>query len=145
MDDDRIARLIWQSAQALVGVRFRLHGRDPATGLDCVGVVATALATAGVRINHVPTGYGLCDHDRGGVMALLQAAGLHRVNAPPSMGQIALYDVGQRQHHLAIMGPNSAVHAHATLRKIVESPLPLDGQIIGLFVPRFQPKLQKEI
>jgi cell wall-associated NlpC family hydrolase len=35
------------AAETLVGSRFRLHGRDPETGLDCVGVVAAAMAAIG--------------------------------------------------------------------------------------------------
>ena len=35
------------AARAAIGARFRLHGRDPATGLDCVGLVACAAPRAG--------------------------------------------------------------------------------------------------
>ncbi len=31
------------AALNLIGTPFRLHGRDPATGLDCVGLVAEAM------------------------------------------------------------------------------------------------------
>ena len=37
------------TARALVGVRFRLHGRDAVHGLDCVGLVA--LATSGWAVS----------------------------------------------------------------------------------------------
>ena len=33
------AQALAEAAAALVGSRFRLHGRDPATGLDCIGGV----------------------------------------------------------------------------------------------------------
>ena len=33
-----------RAAEALAGARFRLHGRDRSTGLDCVGLVGLALA-----------------------------------------------------------------------------------------------------
>jgi cell wall-associated NlpC family hydrolase len=36
------------AALALVGTPFRLHGRDPLTGLDCVGLAACALTMAGL-------------------------------------------------------------------------------------------------
>ncbi len=36
-----------EAAESLVGIRFRLFGRDPAYGLDCVGLVAAALARSG--------------------------------------------------------------------------------------------------
>ena len=48
------------AARALVGVRFRLHGRDAVHGLDCVGLVALATGRA------APTGYGWRSGDEGG-------------------------------------------------------------------------------
>jgi murein DD-endopeptidase / murein LD-carboxypeptidase len=133
------AAVFW-AARAHVGTRFRLHGRNPATGLDCVGLAAVALHDAGIKIGPVPTGYGLKDHSAEAIIAMLQQAGL--MAAPwdsssnrANIGHIALYHVGARQHHLAIIGPQSAVHAHAGLRRVVESPLPLDGQLIGYFYP----------
>ncbi len=103
MDDFDCALSIWNAARELVGTRFRLHGRNPATGLDCVGLVAAALNATGVRRDAVPTGYGLSDHDSDAVVAMLLAAGLRCDNAAARIGHIALYHVGQRQHHLAII------------------------------------------
>ena len=34
------------AAEQLIGIPFRLHGRNPETGLDCVGVVAAAVFVA---------------------------------------------------------------------------------------------------
>ena len=130
--------MIWRAAHALIGTRFRLHGRDPATGLDCVGLAAAALQAAGLNPGPVPTGYGLSDHDHDAIHTMMQTAGLVRTALPLRTGHIALYLVGHRQHHLAIIGLQSAVHAHAGLRRVVESPLPLDGQYLASFVPDFQ-------
>ena len=41
-------------ALALVGAPFRLHGRSEETGLDCVGLVALAVARSGVRVGALP-------------------------------------------------------------------------------------------
>ncbi|MEG8037878.1 hypothetical protein QP166_00400 [Sphingomonas sp. LR60] len=46
------------AAQQLVGVRFRVQGRDPALGLDCVGLVAVALWRAGAAVT-VPRDYAV--------------------------------------------------------------------------------------
>ena len=46
------------AAESLVGTRFRLHGRDPDTGLDCVGLLAASLAAIG-RAAPLPNGYRL--------------------------------------------------------------------------------------
>ena len=71
-----------EAAMALIGVRFRLHGRDPAFGLDCVGLAAAALGSD--RLGPVATGYGLRSGDRGKAEAALMRAGLKRVEVPAS-------------------------------------------------------------
>ena len=35
------------AAEGFVGASFRLHGRDPIIGLDCVGLVLLAMAEIG--------------------------------------------------------------------------------------------------
>ena len=108
------------AAQALVGTRFRLYGRDPATGLDCVGLVAAALgATA-------PTGYRLRNRDIAAALAFAPAAGLAKVSGPIEPGDVLLVRGGPAQHHLLIAGPRGGfIHAHAGLRRVVATPGPL--------------------
>ncbi|MBC7159085.1 MAG: peptidoglycan endopeptidase, partial [Porphyrobacter sp.] len=66
-----------EAALALVGVRFRLHGRDPTRGLDCVGVVVAALAAVG-RVAHLPARYSLRRNDVEVFVAAAGAVGLAR-------------------------------------------------------------------
>ena len=47
-----------QAAVQLVDTPFRLHGRDPGTGLDCVGLVSAAMAASGGQ-PVPPAGYTL--------------------------------------------------------------------------------------
>ncbi|KQN90950.1 hypothetical protein ASE95_11765 [Sphingomonas sp. Leaf231] len=103
------------AARALVGVRFRPHGRDPAFGLDCVGLVLVALAHAGARIA-VPRGHAL-------------ACGVLPPGAvPPGMcacaggadGDVLLLRVSAAQLHLAIRAGDGIVHADALARRVVE-------------------------
>ncbi len=110
------------AALELVGVPFRLHGRDPATGLDCIGLAEVALARAGASVS-LPTGYRLrgdgaamlaCWHDR----SLQQLAD----GEPPAPGQIVLCKAGPAQPHLLILARGGFVHAHAGLRRVVFSP-----------------------
>ncbi len=61
----------------MVGVRFRLQGCAPATGLDCVGLVWAAYAAAGVRLAR-PADYPLRGWGRDRV-----EAGLRRVVETP--------------------------------------------------------------
>ena len=88
------------AARALVGVRFRLHGRDATHGLDCVGLVA--LATG----REAPTGYGWRSGDEGRVAAMLDAVFARGAPAP---GAILLLRVGPGQLHLAIRVSDGAI------------------------------------
>lgn len=113
-------RSVVEAARGTVGARFRLHGRDPRFGLDCVGLVALALRAGGCA-GAAPEGYAL----RGGSVerfaAMIEAAGLRRV-AVPQPGDLLLFDAGAVQFHLAIMVPGGLVHADAGLRRVVERP-----------------------
>lgn len=105
------------AARTLVGARFRLHGRDPALGLDCVGVAVVALRDGGVdvavrddyplrtarwRAGDVPDGLVRCAGDRPGDVLLLRIAAT--------------------QVHVAVRTAGGIVHADAGLRRVVERP-----------------------
>lgn len=100
-------------ARACVGARFRLHGRDPATGLDCVGLAAWALDIA-----PVPAGYPLRGGAAEAVIARIDAMGLRR----DPRGPLLLLVPGPFQHHLAIRTETGFIHADAGLRRVVEVP-----------------------
>ncbi|MEK9209909.1 peptidoglycan endopeptidase [Sphingomonas sp. 2378] len=101
------------AARALVGVRFRLHGRDPVHGLDCVGLVAAATG------RDAPTGYGWRSGDAGPVSALLDAQFPRGEDAP---GAVMLLRAGPGQLHLAIRVSDGIVHADAGLRRVAWRP-----------------------
>ena len=102
-----------RAAQALVGARFRLHGRDVAGGLDCVGVVAAALGGAAV-----PTGYALRGGDPVRVAGLLDERLARGDGRSP--GDVLLFAVGAGQLHLAVASGGGFVHADAGLGRVVE-------------------------
>ena len=110
------------AARELVGMSFRLHGRDPASGLDCVGVVAVSLAGAGWR-GPVPSGYPLRGGDVDRIAALLDRL-LPRVKAWRRAGDIVLAVPGPGQFHLLALTDGGFVHADAGLRRVVERPGP---------------------
>ena len=110
------------AARALAGVRFRPQGCDPATGLDCVGLVWAAYAAAGVRLVR-PRAYPLRGWGRERVEAALRAAGFAMVAGDTRTGDVALIALPAGQFHLALRGPTSLIHAHAGLRRVVETPL----------------------
>lgn len=108
---------IEERARRLVGARFRLHGRDPAGGLDCVGVVACATG------RQAPSGYALRGGRTEDVAAVLRRAGFGQV-ARCMTGDIALAAVGPGQWHLLVLTRMGFVHADASLRRVVERPGP---------------------
>ena len=117
---------IERAALGLVGAKFRLHGRDPATGLDCVGVVALA---AGVE---APSGYALRGGDVAAVRAAIDRVGLMRVSdAAP--GDVMLMRTGPGQLHLAIKTKRGFVHADGGLRRVVERPGAPEWEVLGLW------------
>lgn len=112
---DRLAA----AALALTGCRFRLHGRDPQTGLDCIGLLAAALDRAGLPAA-LPTGYPLRLRQLGRWLPDPAGLGFASASAPFLPGDVVLLAPGPAQFHLAIAAPDGCwVHAHAGLRKVV--------------------------
>jgi cell wall-associated NlpC family hydrolase len=118
------------AAVALVGTRFRLHGRSPETGLDCIGLLAAALARIG-RPAPLPTGYTLRSHVLPALDGLAEACGFAETDAAIVPGDVLLLRVGPCQHHLAIAASHGRfVHAHAGLRRVVIVPEPLGWPVL---------------
>lgn len=119
MTGDAIA----DAAVAMIGTRFRLHGRHRERGVDCLGLVGCVLREAGLKPS-LPRSYSLRQRD--GVSEFYrfaEASGLTEVSGPPHAGDIVLYAVQSAQHHLAIyLSSDVIVHAHAGLRRVVAGP-----------------------
>lgn len=112
------------AALALVGTPFRLHGRDPARGLDCVGVLEAAAAACGT-LARLPNRYTLRSRRLPELGGIARALSLHTASGPTRAGDVLLLRSGPCQHHLAIaVGESRIVHAHAGLRQVVASALP---------------------
>lgn len=112
------------AAAALVGTRFRLGGRDPASGLDCIGLLHAASAALG-RPLALPVGYPLRVRDLAAWLPdpARLGLGLVPVAGPPQPGDVVLLAPGPAQVHLAIAANSGGwVHAHAGLRAVVISP-----------------------
>lgn len=113
------------AAEALAGTPFRLHGRDPASGLDCVGVVAAAFAACG-RSPPTLRGYGLRNTAIHRWIELASLAGLIDAAEGMKPGDVILVRPGAGQHHLLLaLDRDRFVHAHAGLRRVVIQPGPL--------------------
>lgn len=114
------------AAIGLVGVPFRLHGRNPATGLDCVGLVAAAMERAGFR-PIAPQGYSLRTLTLHPLLEFATASGLEPVE---KLGDVWLAQVHSLQFHLLVAACGGAVHAHAGLGRVVFLPDPMTWPIV---------------
>jgi murein DD-endopeptidase / murein LD-carboxypeptidase len=94
-----------------------LHGRDPETGLDCVGVAALVFGVA-----DVPRGYSVRTAEAGAVAALIATTGLRAVAREARAGDLVLLRSGPAQCHLAVMTAAGFVHADAGAGCVVETP-----------------------
>ncbi|MDA7787695.1 C40 family peptidase [Sphingomonadaceae bacterium] len=121
---------IARSARSFIGVPFRLHGRDPRYGLDCVGLVSATLAKAGFPAT-APTGYALRNCDISAALSFAAGAGLQETKPAERAGDIALTCPGPGQFHLIIHDREGAyIHAHAGLRKVVLMPGPVRDPVL---------------
>lgn len=112
-----------QAAAGFIGAPFRLHGRSPELGLDCIGLVAVSLKAIGVSACP-PSGYAIRNHSIGRWLACAARSALTEVSGTIRAGDILLVQPGPAQHHLmiAVRAPD-AIHAHAGLRRVVRQRL----------------------
>ena len=121
-------------AEALVGTPFRLGGRDPASGLDCIGLVACACEAAGA-----PIGYALRNTQIERHLTFAARAGFVPASGEVRRGDLILARPGPAQHHLlVVLGPNRFVHANAGLRRVALhlGPLPWPEMARWLLAPQ---------
>ena len=127
MKIDYVAR-----ASALVGVRFRPQGRG-SEGLDCVGVI---LATYGIPADSSRSNYAL----RGTHLAELreELARYFRKVSKRALrsGDVMLLQVGEEQPHLGVRTERGFIHAHAGIRRVVETPGMPEWPLLGVYRKR---------
>lgn len=105
-------------AEKLLGSPFRLHGRDPEAGLDCIGLAVCALERSGIRFV-APSGYALRNLDIVRYLPSVANAGFRPSSGCRKRGDLVLVRPGPSQHHLLVaVGDNDFVHAHAGLRRV---------------------------
>ncbi|RPF71267.1 NlpC/P60 family protein [Aurantiacibacter spongiae] len=120
-----------EAARGMTGAPFRWLGRDPRTGLDCLGLVAASLTAIGIAVPPLPRyAARIIAIDR--LTALLPQVGLAPATGPDRIGDVLLLQPGPAQYHLAIRAsPGTIVHAHAGLRRVTESPAPAPWPIVA--------------
>lgn len=121
-----------ERARALVGTPFRLQGRGVG-GLDCVGV---AMATYGVPNEDARSNYRLRGEHEQEVRRFLTES-FRRVSAAQLRpGDLLLMKVAADQLHLGVRTDAGFVHAHAGLRRVVETPGMPDWLFVGIYRKR---------
>ena len=128
------------AAATLIGVPFRLHGRDPATGLDCVGLVAEAMRRADV-VPTVPVGYRLRAMTVHAMLPFAEANGFEPLSlVQPGPGDVILAMVNPVQPHLLVCAEGGFIHAHSGLGRVTFMPGVLPWAVAGAWrVPNFIP------
>lgn len=123
------------AAQGLIGTPFRLHGRDPALGLDCVGLLEAALCRAGHPVR-LPSGYALRTRVVPDFDGIAASCGLVRCSGGIDPGDVVVAQPSACQVHLLIAAPGgNFVHAHAGLGRTVLMPGPLPWPELSRFRP----------
>jgi len=117
----------------LVGTRFVAQGRDPAIGLDCVGLAlhAYAIEAAGVSDD-----YRLSGAHRGAILAFARAKFRRVPQTRRRVGDLLLLRPGTAQWHLGIWTGDGLIHADIVSRRIVERPGPPDWPVAAVLRPR---------
>jgi len=110
-------REVVERARSLVGCAFRPQGRDPTIGLDCIGLV---VAVFQIEPRQVRRNYRL-GGPHGGELETELARFFQRVTAPQA-GDVLLCEIARTHTHLAVHCGRSFVHAHAGIRRVVETP-----------------------
>ncbi len=126
MRDDAEARIA--RARSFIGIRFRLQGRDQ-DGLDCVGLIAMVHYLR----DKVPDNYGMRGFDRAAAAMLLDRHFVRRRSTEPQPGDVVLIVPGSTQLHLGLWTGAGLVHAHAGLRRVVETPGPVERPLAGIW------------
>jgi cell wall-associated NlpC family hydrolase len=122
---DEFGTMLAAAARACVGARFRLQGRNPATGLDCIGLVIWSAQRCGLTLPDA-SDYLLSDTPARLDAALLQAS-LKQIDPRVlAAGDMVRLLSGGQPLHLAIYGDATLIHADARLRKVVEHRLTAD-------------------
>jgi cell wall-associated NlpC family hydrolase len=106
-------------ARLLIGTRFVAQGRDPAIGLDCVGLTLLAYVVGG---SSVPDDYRLSGSNRGAILKFANKDFRRVSRRRVRTGDLLLLRPSVTQWHLSLWTGNGIIHADAKSRRVVERP-----------------------
>jgi hypothetical protein len=121
-----------ERARALIGTPFRPQGRR-SEGLDCVGV---AMATFGFAADDVRRNYSMRGDHLREVREFLGRQFRRVPRAQLRSGDLMLMEIADDQLHIGVKTIAGFVHAHAGLRKVVETPGVPDWPLLGVYRKR---------
>jgi lipoprotein Spr len=116
------------AARALIGTPFRLQGRDR-DGLDCIGLIAMIHGLS----EAAPRSYALRGTPVDQAMEMLDRHFARRLARAPQVADILLLQPGLDQLHLGLWTGAGFVHAHAGLRRVVETPGQPSFPLLGIW------------
>jgi murein DD-endopeptidase / murein LD-carboxypeptidase len=119
---DQFAQDFVAAARLCLGARFRLQGRQPETGLDCIGLIIWSAKRAGLVVPDAQD-YLLSDNPARLDAGLLAAPIVPIDPATIAAGDIVRLLSNGQPLHLAICGSESLIHADIKCRKVVEQRL----------------------
>lgn len=125
-----LAERIVCAARELLGVPFLHQGRDPAIGLDCVGVAIAAARACGVQVidrlgyGRTPIGDEVGSGPSGGLLgAIDEQPVLRRVRRTPRAGDVLVLRFARLPQHVAICAGETMIHGWESVGRCVEHPL----------------------
>jgi cell wall-associated NlpC family hydrolase len=118
-----------ERARALVGTPFRLQGRG-SQGLDCVGL---AMATYGLADDEVRRNYRMRGDHEAEVRAVLGKRFRRASVTQLRPGDLMVMKVTHEQLHIGVRTKAGFVHAHAGLRRVVETPGAPEWPLLGIY------------
>lgn len=111
---------IVDTARQYLGVKWKHQGRNPESGLDCLGLIVQVAKDLGMN-PHDPVDYTKAP-DGKRLMAELNTQLTLVINY--QVGDILLMRMGTNPQHLAIVTETGGIiHSYANIRKVVEHPL----------------------
>ncbi len=124
-----------------VNVKFRHRGRSPATGFDCIGLVAFGLTSIGRPLSDKKS-YGREPHKDGLRQGLIDNLGQPVQRDSMRAGDVVLMTFDQEPRHVGLLfdhpaGGLAIVHTHSRVKKVTEHRL--DDQWRSWVVEVFRP------
>ncbi len=106
------------AAMDCVGARFRLQGRDPAYGLDCVGLIAYCARAAGCTVSD-KFDYDVTTDATILAAHLLESGFVKKEQGLLEPADVVLFSFFGSPNHAAISTASGIIHADMRLRKVV--------------------------